>query len=143
MNVRGTRITAGAALLAVAGLAITACVRVERSLPDGSVERVSREELPQYAEEVFKHRNAVSTRFLERTPEIEDGDPDTARTLEEAERRMDEACAPVDALAIAFRDAERMTLKAKLALARALQGCAEATDAAEHALAGAAAAGPA
>jgi hypothetical protein len=134
-------VTAGAALLALAGLALTACVRVERTLPDGRVERVSREELPQYAQEVFKHRNAVSTRFLEGTPEIEDGDPDAARALEEAERRMDEACAPVDALAIAFRDAERMTLKAKLGLARALQGCAEATDAAEQALADAAAAG--
>jgi hypothetical protein len=132
-------VTAGAVLLAVTGLAITACVRVERTLPDGRVERVSREELPRYAEEVFKHRNAVSTRFLERTPQIEDGDADTARTLEGVERRMDEACAPVDALAIAFRDAERMTLKAKLGLARALHGCAEATDAAERALAGAAA----
>ena len=124
----------GRALLLIATLAAAACVRVERTLPDGSVERISRAELPKYAEEVFKHRNAVSTQFLERMPGIEDRRPDAIAALEDAERRMDAACEPVDALAIAYRDAQPMTFEAKLRLARALEGCATATDAAERAL---------
>jgi hypothetical protein len=54
---------------------------------------------------------------------------------------MDAACEPVDALAIAYRDAQQMTLAAKLELARSLGACAEATEAAEHALTKAAPAG--
>jgi|RhiMethySRZTD1v2_1073278.scaffolds.fasta_scaffold1835940_2 hypothetical protein len=140
VNTRKVGTRAGHALLLIAALAASACVRVERTLPDGSVERVSRAELPQYAEEVFKHRNAVSTQFLERTPAIEERDPGAAAALEDAERRMDAACEPVDALAIAYRDAEPMTFEAKLRLARALEGCDAATAAAERALAGASAA---
>ena len=134
MNARRLRAREGHALLVLAALAVSACVRVERTLPDGSVERVSRAELPQYAEEVFKHRNAVATQFLERMPAIEDRDAGAAGALEEAERRRDAACEPVDALAIAYRDSQAMTFEAKLRLARALEGCAEATGAAERAL---------
>jgi hypothetical protein len=134
VSVRSLRVHVGAgAILAV--LAASGCVSVERTLADGSVERVSRAELPKYAEEVFKRRNAVSTGFLERMPALEDGDPAILATLEDAERRMDEACAPVDALAIAWRDGERVGFGAKLELARALEGCASATAAAERALA--------
>ena len=136
MSARGPCLLAGVGVI-VAVLAVSACVTVERTLEDGSVERVPRDELPQYAEAVFKRRNAVSTEFLERTPALEDGDPAILAALEEAEQRMDEACAPVDALAIAWRDGERVTFGAKLELARALEDCASATDAAERALAGA------
>jgi hypothetical protein len=118
-----------------AALALTACVHVERTLPDGTVERVPRAELPAYAQSVFKRRNAVSTQFLLRTPEIADDDAASAAQLDAAEQRMDEACAPVDALAIAYRDGQHVGLQAKLKLAHALEACSAATSAAEQALA--------
>jgi hypothetical protein len=113
---------------------LAACVRVERTLPDGTVERVPRAELPAYAQSVFKHRNAVSTQFLMRTPEAADDDPSRAAELDDAEHEMDEACAPVDALAIAYRDGQHLGLQEKLHAARALEGCASATSAAEQVL---------
>jgi len=122
------------ALLALATLVLGACVSVERTLPDGHTERVPRSELRDYAQEVFKRRNAVATRFLEQDAFAESEDSAAATHLEDAERRMDEACAPVDALAIAYRDGERIGLLAKLRLVRALQGCADATEAASQAL---------
>src|SRR4029079_16779148 len=127
-----------ASLRSVAALAVTlaiaACVRVDRTLPDGRVERVPRAELPPYAQTVFKQRNAVSTEYLIRTPEIADDDAAVTADLDAAERRMDDACAPVDALAIAYRDGEEVGLRAKLRLAHALEPCAAATSAAEQAL---------
>ena len=122
-----------AAVLA-ALLTIAACVRVDRTLPDGRVERVPRAELPSYAQTVFKQRNAVSTEYLIRTPEIADDDAAVTADLDAAERRMDDACAPVDALAIAYRDGQEVSLRAKLRLAHALEPCAAATGAAEQAL---------
>ena len=122
-----------AAALAVT-LAIAACVRVDRTLPDGRVERVPRAELPSYAQTVFKQRNAVSTEYLVRTPEIADDDAAVTADLDAAERRMDDACAPVDALAIAYRDGQDVGLRAKLRLAQALEPCAVATSAADQAL---------
>jgi len=121
---------------------LAACVQVERTLPDGRVERVPRAELPSYAEAVFKHRNAVSTRFLMRTPEMADDDPAREAELDAAEQEMDQACAPVDALAIAYRDGRRLGLQAKLHAAQALEACASATTAAEEALADAVQAAP-
>jgi hypothetical protein len=121
-------------LLGLASLILCACVSVERTLPDGHTERVPRSELRDYAQEVFKRRNAVSTRFLEQAALVETEDSAVATNLENTEQRMDEACAPVDALAIAYRDGERIGMLAKLRLVRALQGCAEATDAASRAL---------
>src|SRR5262245_46147400 len=122
------------ALALATALAIAACVNVERTLPDGRVEKVSRAELPSYAEAVFKHRNAVSTEYLVRTPEIADSDPVVTDELDVAESRMDAACAPVDALAIAYRDGREVRLRSKLQLAHALEPCATATSAAEQTL---------
>jgi hypothetical protein len=116
-------------------LLFAACVRVERPLPGGGTQRVPRSEIAAYAQEVFKHRNAVSTQFLERSAVLADADSLAARRLEEAEDAMDAACAPVDALAIAYRDGESVGFGKKLELARALEGCATATAAAETALA--------
>ena len=132
MNPASLRLAA--ALAATAMFTITACVRVDRTLPDGRVERVPRAELPSYAQTVFKQRNAVSTEYLIRTPEIADGDTAVSAALDVAERRMDDACAPVDALAIAYRDGQEVGLRAKLQLAHALEPCAAATTAAEQAL---------
>jgi len=115
-------------------LVLAGCVHVERTLPDGSVERVPRAELPEYAASVFKHRNAVSTQFLMRAPETDEDSGHDAE-LDAAEREMDAACAPVDALAIAYRDGQRLGLQAKLHAAQALEACASATTAAEEALA--------
>lgn len=122
------------ALLALASLILSACVSVERTLSDGRTERVPRSELRDYAQEVFRRRNAASTRFLDQDALTDAEDPAVASKLENAERRMDEACAPVDALAIAYRDGQRIGMLAKLRLVRALQGCAEATEAASRAL---------
>ena len=120
-------------LVTLASLAVCACVSVERTLPDGSKERVPRSELRDYAQTVFKRRNAVATEFLEQDITVESDEPEAVK-LEEAESRMDDACAPVDALAIAYRDGERIGLLAKLRLVRALEDCAEAADAAARAL---------
>lgn len=119
----------------LSSLVLTACVHVERTLPDGSVEHVPHAELPSYAQAVFKHRNAVSTQFLTRTSEMSDDDPGRDAELDAAEREMDAACAPVDALAIAYRDGQRLRLQAKLHAAQALEACASAASAAEEALA--------
>ena len=121
-------------LLVLASLGPSACVSVERTLPDGHTERVPRSELRVYAQDVFKRHNAVATRFLEQDALVESEEPDVARKLEDAERRMDEACAPVDALAIAYRDGEHIGLLAKLRLVHALEGCSDATEGASRAL---------
>jgi len=113
-------------------LCLVACVSAERTLPDGRVERVPRSQLPAYAQEVFKHRNAVSTEYLLRTPELDDDS--AAAGLAAAEQAMDRACAPVDALAIAYRDGQDVGLRAKLDLVHALAPCEAATRAAEQAL---------
>jgi hypothetical protein len=127
------RLVVGCAL-AVACLAVAACVSAHRVLPDGRVDRVPRAELPRHAEAVFKRRNAVSSAFLLRMPELEGRDPAAGAELEVAESAMDAACAPVDALAIAYRDGDRIGLRAKFALVRALERCERATIAAEQAL---------
>ena len=124
-----------ACVAGLSGVVLSACVHVERTLPDGSIERVPRAELPAYAQSVFKHRNAVSTEFLMRTPAVADDDPARGVELDAAEHEMDVACAPVDALAIAYRDGQHLGLRAKLHAAQALEDCSSATTAAEEALA--------
>ena len=121
-------------LLVLATLLLSACVSVHRMRPDGSTERVPRAELRDYAQTVFKRRNAVATQFLEQDIAADADGSEAVAKLEEAETRMDDACAPVDALAIAYRDGDRIGLLAKLQLVRALEGCATATEAASRAL---------
>jgi hypothetical protein len=110
---------------------LAACVSAHRTLPDGTVERVPRAEMHAHAEAVFRRHNAVSNAYLLHMPELEAGD---TTALEAAEAAMDAACAPVDALAIAYRDGQKMGFDAKLRLARALDACDAATSAAESAL---------
>ena len=126
---KGHRLHGFACVVAMACAGVAACVSVERTLPDGSVERVPPAELPEYAQTVFKRHNAVSTALLEPMVALDESSPDYA-LLADAEDRMIEACAPVDALAIAYRDGERIGFSEKLRLARALESCEQATEAA-------------
>jgi hypothetical protein len=129
------RLVRGAwALLAACGVA--GCVSAHRVLPDGTTERVPRDELRAHAEGVFKRHNAVSTSYLARLDALEAADPAAYAALADLESHMYAACAPIDDLAIAYRDGKRVGLLDKLRLARALDACAAATTAAEAALDG-------
>jgi hypothetical protein len=125
---------ARACAVVVATATLAACVSAHRIGPDGERERVPAAELRTHAEQVFKRHNAVSTAFLTRMDALEQTDPARYEALADLETRMYAACAPVDELAVAYRDGERVGLFAKMRLARSLDACAETTAEAEQAL---------
>lgn len=126
--------TGSLAALLLGGLA-AGCVSVTRTLPDGSTEVLRGEEIREYAAEVFRRHNAASSALLQVLPVLETGDVAAADRLLEAEARMNRACAPVDALAIAYRDGREVDLGDRLAFARALEDCEATTRALENRLA--------
>ncbi len=124
------------AAVALASLLVAGCVSVTRTLPDGSTERLRGNEIRDYAAEVFRRHNTVSSRLLQALPYLEEADPSLADSLLDAEQRMNAACAPIDALAVAYRDGADVALGDRLAFARALNDCEETTAALEGELDG-------
>jgi hypothetical protein len=113
---------------------LAGCVSVTRTLPDGSTERLRGDAIRDYATEVFKRHNAASSMLLQALPFIEDVDVDAADALLDAESTMNAQCAPIDALAIAYRDGQPVDLGDRLAFARALDACETSTRALEDRL---------
>jgi hypothetical protein len=130
---RLARLAAGASILTA--LLASGCATVTRTLPDGSTQRLRGEEIRTYAGEVFRRHNAASSTLLQALPVIEISDPAAADRLIEIEGHMNEACAPIDALAIAYRDGRDVDLGDKLAFSRALDDCEQASRRLEAALA--------
>lgn len=115
--------------------AVAGCVSVTRTLPDGSTERLRGDDIREYAGAVFRRHNAASSALLTALPFIEDDAPDVAERLLAADERMSAACAPIDRVAIAWRDEGAVDLGDKVAFARALNDCQTQTVALEAALA--------
>lgn len=111
--------------------AASACVTVTRTLPDGTTERLRGDEIRAYAGNVFRRHNAASSALLEALPYLETQAPHTADALLDDEERMNEACAPVDRVAVAYRDTGSADLGDRIAFARALDACEQATRALE------------
>ncbi len=116
-------------------LSLAGCVSVTRTLPDGSTERLRGEAIREYASEVFRRHNAVSSTLLEALPYLEADDPDLAERLLTGEQAMNAACEPIDAVAIRYRDGAQVDLGDKLSFARALEACERETAALEEAVA--------
>ncbi|MEO0972320.1 MAG: hypothetical protein AAFX85_04435 [Pseudomonadota bacterium] len=116
-------------------LCLGGCVSVPRTLPDGTTERLRGAQIREYAAEVFRRHNAVSSQLLEALPYLEAQDLALADALLEHETRMNEACRPIDSVAIRYRDGDAVDLGDKLTFARALSACESATEELERALA--------
>ncbi|MEO0424551.1 MAG: hypothetical protein AAF184_19595 [Pseudomonadota bacterium] len=95
------------------------------------------EAIREYAAEVFRRHNSVSSGLLEALPFLEADAPDLAEQLLSAEDAMNTACAPIDAVAVRYRDGESVDLGDQLAFARALEACERETAALETLLAAA------
>jgi len=79
----------------IAGLSLAGCIPVPERGDPFDLEFMSRDELRQYSETVFRRHNRVATRLMLATDSSE-RDRDE---LERAERRMNEACASLNRIA--------------------------------------------
>jgi hypothetical protein len=96
---------------------------------DGNLIRTTSAEFNEYAEQVFRLHNEVTTNLAYTLDEIEFSgeDDEVFNGLIEADDRMLQACSAIDKVAVARRDGEKVSLKQLNTAAKFIPDCEKAT----------------
>jgi len=84
--------------------------------------------LRERAKRVFREQNRVSSRLLMLLPELREDRPEAYERLQKEERRMLEACEPLNRIAVARRDEEAASLMDKMNVPATLNECESRTE---------------
>jgi hypothetical protein len=119
------------ALVAVAALAAGGCAAVRTQ--DGERLALTSPDFRAYVERVFRRQNQVATDVELALEDLPAGEP-SAKTLQAADDGLQSACAGVNELATARRDAVKLGLRRQAAAARTVPQCEAAAQSAAAAL---------
>lgn len=120
---RRCRATPGAWVLLTV-LLVQGCATVTVPTADGGEKTMTVEAFEQYTEAVFRRQNQASNQVIMLADEVDDA---TYTTLQEAEKQMLEACAPLNDYAVHERDQESASLSLKRSIPRTIDACDRAT----------------
>lgn len=115
------------ALLCVLLLAIAGCIPVPRGGDGTDMRFMSSDELREYAEEVFRHQNRVTTRLMMAPLDAPSIGEDDRRRIEQAETRMNNACASLNEIASARSSGEDVDRKLENTVRKQVRTCARET----------------
>ena len=112
-------------------LGLSACAPVITT-GDGERIRVSSADFREYAEQVFRTHNSVTTSMAYAIDDLEEanGSDEYREQLIDADDRMMQACAPLDEMVIARRDSRKVSVKEMVKTAELIPDCEAATRAA-------------
>jgi hypothetical protein len=110
-------------------LAVTPGCALYVKTNDGNLVRTTSAEFNDYAAQVFRLHNEVTTTLAYALDDLEFSDEDDGafNQLIEADDRMLQACSAVDTVAVARRDGEKVSLKQLNTAAKFIPDCEKAT----------------
>ena len=107
-------------VLTAVALLLQGCATVTIRTAGGGEKTMTIEAFSKYTEAVFRRQNRASDQVIMLAEEV---DPPTYRKLTEAEKKMLEACRPLNEIAARQRDQESVGLKLKLEIAPTIDAC--------------------
>jgi len=119
----GTRRRRSAVLVALVLTLATGCIPVPRGNNPLDLRFMSSNELRDYAEEVFREQNRLTTRLMMAPMEEGSANPRARRRIKKAESRMTKACASLNRIAMARAQGEEVDTKLEQTVRRNVRQC--------------------
>lgn len=105
-------------------VSISGCIPVPRGDDPLDVRFMTRDELRDYSEQVFRRQNGLTTRLMMASPSRDALSESERRLIDKAESRMNEACASLNEIAAARAIGRDVDLELENSVRRTVRACA-------------------
>lgn len=113
----------GCSIILILSVFATGCSTISTVTPDGHRESRSVDEFKSYAEDVFRRQNKASSELILLLIDIESSDQENYSKLQNAEKRIMDACQPLNSMAVMMVENRKIDMSMKYSVMTSVSEC--------------------
>ena len=115
------------AVMLLLGFFVQGCTNITTHKKSGEEVVMTQEQFEKYVEQVFRYHNQVMNELIESSDELAEQNPTDAKKIKAAEKKMVQACHPLNEVVSESIAGETASLKVKMELADTVPVCEDAS----------------